>query len=132
MKEKLEQLIQNAYTPYYKFPVACIVVTKDNQEFSGVNVENANGTSICAERNAIAAAITGGYTKENLDKLYVMTNSSKNIWPCFACRQVILEFFNKNSQIISINNEGIMEMHTVNELCPYAFTNEDLKWEVFL
>ena len=54
MKERLEELLKNAYSPYYNFKVAAIVVTKDGNLFGGVNVENANGTSICAERNAIA------------------------------------------------------------------------------
>ena len=41
MKEKLEKLLDNAYAPYSNFKVACIIITNDNQEFVGVNVENA-------------------------------------------------------------------------------------------
>ena len=61
MKEKLIKLLNNSYSPYSKFRVSAIVVMKDNCEFSGVNVENAAyGSSICAERSAILAAISNG------------------------------------------------------------------------
>ena len=73
MKEKLENLLKNSYSPYYHFPVSAIVVTKDGKEFCGVNVENANGTSICAERNAIANAIAAGYKKgDKYNRIYLL------------------------------------------------------------
>ena len=127
MLEKLKKLVNNAYSPYYNFKVGCIVVMKDGNEFNGVNVENANGTSICAERNAIAAAIANGYKKGDFSKLYVYLENGKHGTPCFACRQVILEFFDKNDQIISIDSNGNELVYTVNELCPYPFDSEDLK-----
>ena len=46
--------------------------------------------------------------------------------PCFACRQVILEFFEKNDKVISVNGEGEEKEFTVSELCPYPFDSEDL------
>lgn len=127
MKEKLEIVLANAYSPYFNFKVGCIVVTKDGKEFIGVNVENANGTSICAERHAIGSAISHGYTKGDFDKLYIMLGSGRFGTPCFACRQVILEFFDKDSKIISIDKNGSEKIYTVDELCPYTFDSEDLK-----
>src|SRR5574344_1374204 len=107
MLEILKNTIKNAYSPYYKFKVAALVVMKDGKIFKGVNVENANGTSICAERNAIASAISEGYKKGDFDKLYVLLENGNFGTPCFACRQVILEFFDKESKIISINKDGL-------------------------
>lgn len=127
MKEKLEQLLKNAYSPYYKFPVSAIVVTKDGHEFSGVNVENANGTSICAERNAIASAIANGYKKGDFSKIYIMLSSHKFGTPCFACRQVILEFFDKDDLVISVDGNGQEKEYKVSQLCPYPFDEGDLK-----
>ena len=125
MKEKLERLLDNAYSPYYNFPVACIALMKDGKEFYGVNVENANGTSICAERNAIASAVAHGYKKGDFDKLYIML--SKGIGtPCFACRQVILEFMENKDQVIAISKNGEEKTYTVEELCPYPFSEENL------
>lgn len=126
MFEKLNQLLKNAYSPYYHFPVACIIVMKDGKEFNGVNVENANGTSICAERNAIATAISHGYKKSDFNEIHLLLSNGEHGWPCFACRQVILEFFDKNAKVISYNKLGEKVSHTVLELCPYPFDSEDL------
>ena len=50
MKERLNRLLENSYSPYSHFRVAAIVVMKDGQSFEGVNVENATyGATICAE-----------------------------------------------------------------------------------
>ncbi len=126
MKEKLTKLLSNAYSPYYNFKVAAILVTKDDKEFVGVNVENANGTSICAERNAIASAIAAGYKKGDFKQIYIMLENKKIGYPCFACRQVLLEFFDKETLITSVG-ENMEETHTIGELCPYPFDSEDLK-----
>ena len=99
MKDKLKELLKNSYSPYYKFPVASIVVMKDGREFVGVNVENANGTSICAERNAIDSAVCFGYRKGDFDRIYVMLSSGEFGTPCFACRQVMLEFMEKIARL---------------------------------
>lgn len=127
MKEKLEKLIKNAYSPYYNFKVAAIVVMKDGNEFVGVNVENANGTSICAERHAIGSAVANGYKKGDFDKIYLMLENGNFGTPCFACRQVILEFFDKDDLVISVGKDGMEKEFKVSELCPYPFSEDDLK-----
>ena len=126
MKEKLINLLPNAYSPYYNFKVAAIAVMNDGYEFVGVNVENANGTSICAERNAIASAIASGYEKGDFDKLYIMLGNGEFGVPCFSCRQVMLEFFDKNTKIISVDENGLEKTYSLEELCPYPFSGEDL------
>ena len=125
MKEKLEKLLPNSYSPYSKYPVSCILVCKNGEEFSGVNVENANGTSVCAERNAIHAAVTAGYKKNDFVKLYLMTK--KLSVPCFACRQVFTEFFSDDLEVITFDLLGNEKKYTINELCPYPFTGDDLQ-----
>lgn len=127
MKEELFNLLNNAYAPYSDFRVSSVVVMKDGTKFKGVNVENASyGATICAERNAITTAITSGYTKGDFDKIYVMT-SGKNISSCcFICRQLITEFFDKNSEVILMNMNGEEKRMTVSELCPYPFDENDL------
>ena len=127
MKEKLENLLKNSYSPYYHFPVACIAVTFDNKEFCGVNVENANGTSICAERNAIAACVAAGYKKGDIKKIYLMLSSGEFGTPCFACRQVLLEFMNKDDLVISVSKDGEEKVYRLEELCPHPLSSEDLK-----
>jgi len=127
MKEKLTNLLSNAYSPYFNFNVASIVVTKDGFEFIGVNVENANGTSICAERNAISSAIAHGYKAGDFDKIYIMLNNGSFGVPCFACRQVMLEFFDKDTKIISVDENGEEKTYSLEELCPYPFNSGSLK-----
>lgn len=127
MKEKLIKLLENSYSPYSNFRVSAIVVMKDGKEFCGVNVENASyGASICAERVAILSAISKGYKRYDFDKLYVMCDSEKIGMCCFACRMVISELFDKKSEVIAFNINGESEVHTVEELCPYPFCDENL------
>lgn len=128
MKEKLERLLENSYSPYSHFRVASIAVMKDGKEFNGVNVENAAyGSSICAERSAILAAISSGYKRYDFKELYVMCDSEKIGTSCFACRQVISELFEKDAKIIFFSNIGEKLTLKVSDLCPYPFSDEDLK-----
>lgn len=128
MKEKLLNLFHNSYSPYSNFQVASIAVMKDGKEFNGVNVENASyGAAICAERVAITSAVAAGYKKGDFKEIYVMCNNEKIGMSCMICRQVISEFFDKDSKVIAMNPSGLEEIHTVEELCPYPFSDEDLK-----
>lgn len=128
MKDKLKKLLENSYSPYSKFRVSCIVVMRDGREFFGVNVENASyGAGICAERNAIIQAIANGYKKGDFEKIYVMCDNDKIDMSCMICRQVMIEFFERDKEVIAMNPNGDVEVHTVAELCPYPFSEEDLK-----
>ncbi len=127
MIEKLKDLLQNSYSPYSHFPVSAIVVMKDGREFCGVNVENASyGAGICAERSAILASISHGYQKGDFKELHVMVGSGNIGMPCFLCRQVISELFDKDTVIYCYSTNGDVEEHTVLELCPYPFGEDDL------
>lgn len=128
MKEKLISLLENSYSPYSKFRVASIAVMKDGKEFSGVNVENASyGAAICAERSAIVSAISAGYKRYDFKELYVMCDNEKIGMSCFMCRQVISEFFEPDKFVIAMNPNGETVKLKVSELCPYPFSDEDLK-----
>ncbi len=127
MKEKLQELLKNSYSPYSDFKVSCIAVMKDGKEFSGVNVENAAyGSTICAERSAIVSAISAGYKKGDFDKLYVASSSGEETTPCFACRQLFVELLDKQTKIVCVYGDE-ESIYTVEELCPYSFSAEDLK-----
>jgi len=127
MKEELIKLLDKAYAPYSKFHVSAIVEMKDGKFIPGVNVENASyGATICAERNAITTAITSGYKKGDFKNIYIMVSGEKLSMPCFMCRQVIVEFFDKNGEIILIGKNGETEKHKISEICPYPFDESDL------
>ena len=129
MKEKLIELANNSYSPYSKYKVATIIVMKDGKEINGVNVENASyGSSICAERSAIVSAISLGYKKGDFKELHCMcVDSNKISTSCFGCRQVISEFFDKDSDLYFYNKNGDVEKYKVSDLCPFPFNEDDLK-----
>ena len=127
MKDKLLELHKNSYAPYSNMHFACIVETKNGNFYEGVNIENASyGGTICAERNAVTTAVAMGYRKGDFKKIYIMVSGDKLSMPCFICRQVIVEFFDKDSEIVLISKNGEEERHTVSELCPYPFDETDL------
>ena len=50
-----------------------------------------------------------------------MLSSGEFGTPCFACRQVLLEFMEMDAKVISVNKEGLEKVYTLKELCPYPF-----------
>ncbi len=127
MKENLEKIIENSYSPYSKYQTAAIVKMNNGQEFIGVNVENASfKNGLCAEQVAIAAAVAEGYSKLDFKELHVMGASEKFTYPCFLCRQLLVEFFDNNCEVFSYNNKGEIKQMKVNDFCPYPFDLEEV------
>ena len=121
MQEKLREILKNSYSPYSNFKVAAIVVMKDGSEFKGVN-----GAVICAERSAIVSAVSAGYKIGDFKELHVMVGSGKIGMPCFICRQVISEMFEKDNNVYCYDTNGNVKKYKVEQLCPYPFGKEDL------
>lgn len=122
---KAKNVQKNAYSPYSKFKVGACVLTKNNNYYCGVNVENASyGATICAERNAINNAISNG-EKEFI--AIAITSSSKDYtFPCGICRQYLTEF-NKDIKIIVAKNENEYKIYTLEDLVPNYFSIKDIK-----
>jgi len=97
---KLAKLAQkHSYSPYSKYPVGASVVGLSGKIYTGTNIENASfGLSICAERVAIFKAISSG--EKGIRDVCVVARS---VSPCGACRQVIIEFAQKDSKIIFVD-----------------------------
>ena len=128
MIEKLKELHKNSYVPISNFRVSAIVVTKDGNTFNGVNVEDASTRAgTCAERSAIFNAVNNGYKPGDFKELHFMPSSGEVATPCFVCRQLINEFFDRDSKIYCYSTKGEVKEYTVEELCPYPFEEEDLK-----
>ena len=125
MREKLEKLLDNSYAPYSNMHFACIVETESGNFDEGVNIENASyGATVGAERNAICNAVSHGERK--FKALYLMTSSDEICYPCNLCKQVFLEFFDKDVIFNVMTKSGKMQVLDFEHLMNTTFTKEDL------
>lgn len=110
---------KNAYSPYSKFKVGAVLLTKENKVFSGVNVENASfGLTVCAERIAVFKAVSEG--EREFAALVIVGSGEDYIYPCGACLQVIAEF-SPEIKIIAANEKDEYQEFTLRELLPQFF-----------
>lgn len=111
----------HAYCPYSNFHVGAAVLA-DGRIFPGCNVENASyGLTICAERNAIFAAIASGARRIQAIALACVDATdaapASLRMPCGACRQVMAEFADPRTPV-HIDGVGTL---TIADLLPSAF-----------
>ncbi|RSJ22536.1 Cytidine deaminase [Streptococcus intermedius] len=115
---------KKAYVPYSYFPIGAVLVAKNGQIFTGVNIENASfGLTNCGERTAIFKAVSEGVT--DFKELIVYGETKHPISPCGACRQVMAEFFSKDLKVTLVAKDRSTVVMTVKELLPYSFTGLD-------
>ena len=115
---------KKAYVPYSHFPIGAVLVAKNGQIFTGVNIENASfGLTNCGERTAIFKAVSEGVT--DFEELIVYGETEQPVSPCGACRQVMAEFFSKDLKVTLVAKDKSTVVMTVRELLPYSFTNLD-------
>lgn len=120
---------KNTYSPYSKFPVGASLITKNNQIFIGCNVENASyGLTNCAERTCLFSAYANGVKKEDILALVIYSPASEFVYPCGACRQVMVELLDMDCKVYLVHGEcEDLKETTVKELMPFSFSSEDLK-----
>jgi cytidine deaminase len=105
-----------AYAPYSRFQVGAVLVGKDGRIFAGCNVENISfGLTICAERNAVFAAVAAGCRE--FAKIVIVADTAVPASPCGACRQVLAEF-NPDLELVLSNFRGSRETFRLSELLP--------------
>lgn len=122
MSEELVKAARNAmkraYAPYSKFKVGAAVETKGGNIYAGCNVENASyGLTLCAERNAICAAVAAG--ERDFVRVAIVTSGRKRTPPCGACRQVLREF-GPSLQVLMAGSGGVKKI-SLEKLLPNAF-----------
>jgi cytidine deaminase len=111
---------ENAYAPYSGFRVGAALLGRSGRVFTGVNVENASiGLSVCAERNAIAKALSEG--EREFSAIAIAAGDSEPTMPCGVCRQVMWEF-SHDLRVIVESGEGTRVVTSVHELFPRPFT----------
>ena len=112
---------QKAYAPYSNFPVGAAVLGVDGRVFPGCNVENSSfGLTVCAERNAVAAALVAG-TRPTAVAVVV---NGKLVPPCGACRQVLAEFDPDMPVVLASTTVPQPQVTSLDALLPGAFRFE--------
>jgi cytidine deaminase len=107
-----------AYAPYSHFRVGAALEGEDGRVFAGCNVENASyGLTICAERAAVASAVTQGTRR--FRRIVIVSDIDPPAAPCGACRQVLSEF----GAVLPVEGIGrsTRASWTIRELLPAAF-----------
>ena len=125
-EESLTQLIETAKTarlqsiaPFSNFLVGAAVKTEGGKVYTGCNVESASyGLTVCAERVAIWKALSEG--ERQFIELAVVADTETLTPPCGTCRQIIHEFC-ENATIVLSNLRGATETCSIDELLPRAF-----------
>lgn len=113
-----------AYAPYSKFRVGAALWTVEGQLVLGCNVENASyPAGICAERAAVAAAVTAGHRR--FVAIVISSEADTPTPPCGICRQVLAEF-GLELEVVSVTTSGREARWTLTELLPHPFTPSSL------
>ena len=124
LKAAAVAMLDRAYCPYSHFAVGAALECADGTVFTGCNVENAAySPGICAERTAVAKAVSEGHT--DFVRIAIAGRSADFCVPCGVCRQVLREFA-PNIEIICLNGSGEEQVFTLSQLLPYSFGPEFL------
>ena len=124
-REELLQLAretaQRAHAPYSHFRVGCALVAGDTI-YTGVNIEiSSYGLTLCAERAALAAAVSQGagpVTQVAVACIDVPSDAGiAERTPCGACRQWLADL----APDAMIYIDGVDRDFSVGELMPFAF-----------
>ena len=119
LREDARRAAGCAYAPYSHFHVGAAVLGEDGSIHTGCNVENASfGLTMCAERNAVGSAVSGGVRRLRAVAIYTPTASLN--YPCGGCRQVLHEF-GRGLEVHVFNQEGDHSVQRLDQLLPAGF-----------
>ena len=116
---------ERAYTPYSHFKVGAALLTRSGRVFTGCNIENASfSPTICAERAALAAAVSAG--EREFDAIAIVGSMEGKVntlptSPCGVCRQALFEFGGNGLRVILAKSEEDYEELTLGRLLPLGF-----------
>ncbi len=132
---KAKEATNTAYAPYSNFYVGAAALLDDGNIVIGSNFENASyPLCLCAERVALAS-VHSQYPGAVVKMMAVTARNPKTVLtepvaPCGACRQVLLEYEQKQKgeiKIIMFGEEGgIAICNSAASLLPMAFDHSFL------
>jgi cytidine deaminase len=132
---KAKEATAHSYAPYSKFCVGAALILDDDNIVVGANQENASyPLCMCAER-VVLYAVASQFPDKKITKMAVVAHKKNHkellsAAPCGACRQVILEFEQRQNTEIQIiflaqSNEWI-KYTAASHLLPFSFSKESL------
>lgn len=125
LKAAAVAMLDRAYCPYSHFPVGAALECGDGTVFTGCNIENAAyGAAICAERTAVAKAVSEGH--RDFVRIVIAGRSRDFCVPCGTCRQVLREFA-PGMEVLCLNGAGEELCLTLEDLLPHSFGPEHLQ-----
>jgi cytidine deaminase len=125
MLRAAREIMPRAYVPYSGFHVGAALLNEDGRIRAGVNVENASyPLSVCAERNTVASMVGSGQKK--ILAVAVATNAAHPTPPCGGCRQVLWEFGDADTPVVTEGADGVRARWRLGDLLPHAFGPDDL------
>ena len=116
--EMAAQAAQDSYSPYSGVRVGAALRLTNGETVTGTNVENVSyGLTICAERAAVARAVSQFGPKIRIAAIAVANLNGLASPPCGACRQVLTEFMAPDAPVVFPAADGIRTMG-LSELLP--------------
>lgn len=120
---------EQSYCPYSNFSVGAALLTDHGKIYTGANIESVSFTpTVCAERVAFFSAVHAG---ERSFSAIAIVGGKKDLPlsdfapPCGVCRQVMVEFCDKDFEIILFNGRDI-KTFTLGEIFPESFGTDKL------
>ena len=127
-KDEIQKLIkiaaefrQKSFLVRSKHKVGASVITTDVEYYGGCLIESVvTGLGVCAERSAIDHSVIHG--KYQIKALCVV--DTKQIYPCGACLQYLMQFYQINNQDIDIvvsDIYGTYKITSLKNLLPHGY-----------
>src|ERR1017187_6643236 len=115
------QAREGSVSPYSRFKVGAVLLTKSGEIIGGANVESASyGLTCCAERVALFKALTDG--KKDFVAIAVVARCDGGPMPCGACRQLLAEYAPDAKVFVADSGDlKKIQKFTVRQLLPSAF-----------
>ena len=125
--ERARKVAQRAHAPYSGVQVGAALLDRDGGIHTACNVENVSyGLTICAERAAIARAVSDGH--RGFVAIAVHASTARAFPPCGACRQVLAEFAPR-LRVVWQGADGRPRGASLRELLPAMLQPGDLVLE---
>lgn len=121
--ESAKEAQGNSYAPYSNYNVGAALLCENGKIYKGCNVENASyGATICAERVAIASAISAGERKFVAIAIVGGEHMSSEApaFPCGICRQALSELCDDDFDIVLCSDDKT-KIYKLDKLFPNGF-----------